>query len=235
MHHPRLGDSRAIGTPLKLSATPLEPTRRAPMLSEHTDEMLAAAGYSPDEIEQLRARARHGRITPSMPRYVAFLRGVMPMNAKMPDLRRAFAAAGFSEVRTVISSGNVVFNATGSEATVARKAEKAMDQTLGRIFPAFVRSVPALQELLDADPYAPFRLPADAKRIVTFLRTAPTTPLKLPIVNESMRMLATTGREVFSAYTPHPKAPEFMMVIEKTLGKDVTTRTWATVQKCVKA
>jgi formyl-CoA transferase len=53
--HPRLGDSRAIGTPLKLSATPLDPTRRAPMLGEHTDEVLAAAGYSDDEIDMLRA------------------------------------------------------------------------------------------------------------------------------------------------------------------------------------
>jgi formyl-CoA transferase len=53
-HHPRLGDSHAIGTPLKLSATPLDATRRAPMLGEHTDDVLAAAGYSQDEIEQLR-------------------------------------------------------------------------------------------------------------------------------------------------------------------------------------
>jgi formyl-CoA transferase len=55
VHHPRMGDTRAIGTPLKMSATPLDPTRRAPMLGEHTDEVLASAGYSPDEIEQLRA------------------------------------------------------------------------------------------------------------------------------------------------------------------------------------
>jgi formyl-CoA transferase len=53
--HPRLGDSRAIGTPLKLSATPLDPSRRAPMLGEHTDDVLSAAGYSSDEIDMLRA------------------------------------------------------------------------------------------------------------------------------------------------------------------------------------
>jgi formyl-CoA transferase len=53
--HPILGPTRAIGTPLKLSATPLDARRRAPMLGEHTDEVLAAAGYSQDEIEQLRA------------------------------------------------------------------------------------------------------------------------------------------------------------------------------------
>ena len=55
VHHPRLGDSRAIGTPLKLSATPLDPTRRAPMLGEHTDEVLAAAGLQRRRNRQLRA------------------------------------------------------------------------------------------------------------------------------------------------------------------------------------
>ena len=45
-----------------------------------------------------------------MPRYVAFLRGVSPMNAKMPELRRCFENAGFRDVRTLLSSGNVVFS-----------------------------------------------------------------------------------------------------------------------------
>jgi crotonobetainyl-CoA:carnitine CoA-transferase CaiB-like acyl-CoA transferase len=53
--HPILGRTRSIGTPLKMSETPLNPRRRAPMLGEHTDLVLAEAGYSPDEIEQLRA------------------------------------------------------------------------------------------------------------------------------------------------------------------------------------
>jgi len=53
--HPLLGETRMLGTPLKMSATPLNPHRRAPMLGEHTDEVLLAAGYSPDEVEQLRA------------------------------------------------------------------------------------------------------------------------------------------------------------------------------------
>jgi len=53
--HPLLGETRMIGTPLKMSATPLNPHRRAPMLGEHTDDVLLAAGYSPDEVEQLRA------------------------------------------------------------------------------------------------------------------------------------------------------------------------------------
>lgn len=52
--HPILGRLKTVGTPIKMSETPLNPGRRAPMLGEHTDEVLANAGYSGDEIEQLR-------------------------------------------------------------------------------------------------------------------------------------------------------------------------------------
>ncbi len=52
--HPILGRLRTIGTPIKMSDTPLNPHRRAPMLGEHTDDVLANSGYSSDEIEQLR-------------------------------------------------------------------------------------------------------------------------------------------------------------------------------------
>jgi len=36
---------------------------------------------------------------------------------------------------------------------------------------------------------------------------------------------------VFSTYLPNPKGPVFMTLIEKTFGKDVTTRTWDTIAK----
>ncbi len=54
VEHPTLGRLRTLGTPLKMSATPLNPKRRAPLLGEHTDDVLRAAGYSDDEVEQLR-------------------------------------------------------------------------------------------------------------------------------------------------------------------------------------
>lgn len=46
-----------------------------------------------------------------MPCHVAYLRGVSPMNAKMAELIRSFEGEGFSDVKTMLSSGNVVFNA----------------------------------------------------------------------------------------------------------------------------
>ena len=39
------------------------------------------------------------------------------------------------------------------------------------------------------------------------------------------------GAEAFSVYVRHPKGPVFMTLIEKTFGKEATTRTWDTVAK----
>lgn len=167
-----------------------------------------------------------------MKRYVAFLRGVSPMNAKMPALKKAFQAAGFTEVRTVLSSGNVVFSARASpEAELERRAEAAMRKRLGRAFPAIVRRVDALRDLLASDPYQEFRLRSGAKRVVTFLRVKPKVRLRLPIDLDGARILRMRDGEVFSAYVPSPRGPVFMALIEKTFGTEVTTRTWDTVAK----
>jgi uncharacterized protein (DUF1697 family) len=171
-----------------------------------------------------------------MPRYVAFLRGVSPMNAKMAELRRCFEVAGFANVKTVLSSGNVVFDAAiNSDAAVARKAEEAMAKQLGRTFSTIVRPTSHLRDLIEADPYARFRLPAAAKRVVTFLRDAPTGNLALPLETDGARILSLKGREVFTAYVPSTRGAVFMTLIEKTFGKNVTTRTWETVKKCAAA
>jgi formyl-CoA transferase len=52
--HPTLGRLKALGSPIKLSRTPPDPARRAPRLGEHTDEILAEAGYSAEAIAALR-------------------------------------------------------------------------------------------------------------------------------------------------------------------------------------
>ncbi len=55
--HPVLGPLRTLGSPIKLSATPTDASRRAPLLGEHTDAVLGELGLSADEIAALR-RAR---------------------------------------------------------------------------------------------------------------------------------------------------------------------------------
>jgi len=171
-----------------------------------------------------------------MKRYAAFLRGVMPTNAKMSELRSAFEAAGFTDVATVLGSGNVVFTARSAPAaTLERKAEAAMAKRLGRSFLTIVRSIEELRALLATDPYQGARLPREAKRDVTFLRVAPKTKLA-PAAEDGVWLVGQKGREVFTAHIPrNPKGAVFMVMIAKTLGMEQTTRTWQTVEKVVNA
>ena len=171
-----------------------------------------------------------------MARYVAFLRGVYPMNADMAELRRCFERAGFKDVRTVLASGNVVFDArTASVAALESKAEAAMAKHIGRAFATIVRPVGALRRLLEEDPFRAHRLPAQAKRVVTFLREPHKAELSLPLEEDGARILAMNGGEVFTAYVPTARGAAFMRLIEKTFGKNVTTRTWDTIKKCAAA
>lgn len=168
----------------------------------------------------------------SVRRYAALLRGVNPMNASMPALKQCFEAAGFTDVKTVLASGNVLFSSREQpEAEIAQACEAAMAQHLERSFSTIVRAVDELRALLAADPFDGLGLPPQAKRVVTFLRTAPSQVPELPVLHEDAAILAVHGREVYSAYIPGPKGPVFMALIEKTFGKDVTTRTWDTVRK----
>jgi len=48
-----IGDYRALGTPIKLSRTPGGMRAAPPKFAEHTDEVLAAHGFTPEEIEGL--------------------------------------------------------------------------------------------------------------------------------------------------------------------------------------
>jgi uncharacterized protein (DUF1697 family) len=85
------------------------------------------------------------------------------MNATMPDLKRAFEAAGFTDVRTILSSGNVVFSArAASEASLQRKAEAAMNRRRGQSVLTIVRPLDALREMLASEPYDVFRLDPSA-------------------------------------------------------------------------
>jgi uncharacterized protein (DUF1697 family) len=169
----------------------------------------------------------------AMTRYVALLRGVSPMNARMPQLQRCFEAAGFGNVRTLLSSGNVVFDAdAASAAALERRCEQAMERTLDRSFATIVRPAEYLQELVASDPFDGFRLPDDAKRIVTFLRQPAASKPKLPVEHGGATILDATEGEVFSAYVAGDEGPVFMSLLERTFGKGITTRTLDTVRKC---
>lgn len=154
------------------------------------------------------------------------------MNAKMADLVAAFEAAGFTDVRTVASSGNVVFDARpASAAALQTKVEAAIRKHLGRSFLTFIRPLETLKKLLASDPYRGFQLKPGSKRVVTFLREPPREEPDLPVELHGARVLVRKGTEVFTVYVATPHGPVFMTLIERTLGKDVTTRTWDALTK----
>jgi uncharacterized protein (DUF1697 family) len=172
-----------------------------------------------------------------MRRYAAVLRGVSPMNAKMPELVGAFEAAGFRDVKTILASGNVNFGSrTSSLVKLQASAEAAMQARLGRSFLTIVRELSELELLLRSDPFARFGQRAKEKRVITFLREPPAQIPKLPLRLGQARILGIEDRTVFSSYVPNAAdGPAFMKLIERTLGKEVSTRTWETLQKVVRA
>jgi crotonobetainyl-CoA:carnitine CoA-transferase CaiB-like acyl-CoA transferase len=54
LDHPKLGNIRQVGIPIKLSDTPGKVRWLAPAAGEHTDEVVRSLGYSKQQIEELR-------------------------------------------------------------------------------------------------------------------------------------------------------------------------------------
>jgi uncharacterized protein (DUF1697 family) len=171
-----------------------------------------------------------------MSRYVALLRGVSPQNLSMAALRECLEAAGYADVRTILSSGNVAFSTRASSmAALERRVAADIARGVGREFALTIRSIDDLMSLVDADPFREFAVPPTAKRVVSFLQQPIVSPPTLPIERDGVQIFAVVEREVFTAYLPHPKGPVFMTMLERTFGKDITTRTLDTVAKCAKA
>lgn len=112
-----------------------------------------------------------------MTSHLALLRGInvggkhlLPMK----DLAAIFEAAGATEVRTLIQSGNVVY---GAEAKVAAKlpglVEAAIQKQLGFGAPVVTRSATQVAAALDASPFIARGIPEDFVHLM-FLKDRPT-------------------------------------------------------------
>jgi uncharacterized protein (DUF1697 family) len=97
-------------------------------------------------------------------------------------------------VKTLLSSGNVVFDARAtSEAVLERKAVAAMEAGLGRSFAVILRKQAELQQLLAGDPFAAFKLTPQHKRVVTLPARRTAGKLALPPEKDGARILAVRG------------------------------------------
>ena len=157
------------------------------------------------------------------------------MNLKMSDLKKCFESAGFENVVTVLSSGNVVFDSDSkSEKAIERKIEDAMKKNLHRVFLTIVRKIDFLSEMIETNPYKEFKAKPKSKRVVTFLHAPLASKPKLPMERDGVRILKCDGSQIYSDYEPRPNNPIFMQMIEKEFGQSLSTRTWDTVSKVIK-
>jgi uncharacterized protein (DUF1697 family) len=171
-----------------------------------------------------------------MKEYVAFLRGINVGGhgaVTMEDLKKAFEAGGFKDVKTIATSGNVSFSAAADEAVIVKKAEATLKQRLGREIPVHVRSREELRKMVQADPYKGFAIPEEAKLIITFLDASAKPVLKLPYNQDGASILRIKDGVAYSAYVPSPKGAVFMKVLERAFGKCITTRTWDMINRLV--
>ena len=92
-----------------------------------------------------------------MTRYVAFLRGVNVggVNLKMAAVARAFEDAGFSNVRTILASGNVLLESRMGVAAVRTTAETALREAFGYDAWVMAYDIDTVRDIAETYPFEP--------------------------------------------------------------------------------
>ncbi|WP_332031856.1 DUF1697 domain-containing protein [Pedococcus sp.] len=177
----------------------------------------------------------------TMQRYVAFLRGIAPSGTNMTNdkLRGVFEELGFAAVGSVLASGNITFRASEADVPFLEQTiEEALVSGLGVTSRTIIRECSELRGLVDSDPFPGLTHQRRTYLTATFVKDASTVPDVLP--GEAGRRTRVVrydrvARAVLAVTdTSDPgEASGFMSWLEKTCGKDITTRSWLTVQRVV--
>ncbi len=173
--------------------------------------------------------------------YAAFLRGINVGGHRavsMEELKRSFETLGFTSVRTVLASGNVLFQAPPMPpATIGRRIEKALESRFGMEIGVLVRPVKKLEQLAASDPFRGIPLTAQTRLYVTFLPERPTARRIHGKPPEGFRILRTARGEVLSALTLAPGigTVDLMQFLQREFGQGITTRSYSTVLRLLKA
>jgi uncharacterized protein (DUF1697 family) len=103
-------------------------------------------------------------------RYIALLRGVNVGRAKriaMADLRKLVEDLGYTGVRSLLNSGNIVFDAVVPPVDAAQEIEAAMALHLGVSARVFVFASDKVAEIVDDNPL--LHVATDHARLFVFL------------------------------------------------------------------
>jgi len=167
--------------------------------------------------------------------HVALLRGIAPSNPKMrnAELRNVFEGLGFSALRTVISSGNVLFTGDLTDrAALEASIEAALEEHLGSPCTTIVRSRRQIELLAGLDVFAGHEDLPSGRSNVTFLKQRPAAGTEPPDPTPTAEVVAVRNQAVFSVVDPEGSTTSaFMAALERTYGRQITTRTWKTVHR----
>ncbi len=170
--------------------------------------------------------------------YLALLRGINlgpHKQVDMADLRDLLTRLGFAGVRSLLRTGNLLFECrarTCSQLEVLLRAEAEKRLALETEF--FVRTAGELQEVVARNPFRTEAVQDPSHLLVMFLKDAPAAK------DVKALQTAIAGREVVRAegkhaYVVYPdgigRSRLTLAVIEKKLGIPGTGRNWNTVLK----
>ena len=175
-----------------------------------------------------------------MHRYAALLRGIAPSGPNMTNdkLRGVFEELGYEHVASVLASGNIVFDSEESDVpALEHRIEGALTSQLGITSRTIIRSHAELRALVDSDPFPDLTHGPGTYLTATFLKY-PHPDADLPQPPDPTTRIVRYDRpaRVVLAVTDSTvpgQTPAFMTWLERTCGKDITTRSWLTVHRVV--
>jgi uncharacterized protein (DUF1697 family) len=175
-----------------------------------------------------------------MTKYVAFLRGIGPGNPNMRNdkLRTVFEEIGFTNVRPVIASGNIIFEDDRIDVlAMETKIEQTILSRLGFSTTAIIRSQSQLQRLITANPFAARIHGPTSYLLVTFTKKPTKLNFELPYhpAGKPYQLIQIVDDTLFTVTNNTlVKTTDLMTWLEKELGKDISSRTWNTILRICK-
>jgi len=169
-------------------------------------------------------------------RQIALLRGINVGRAKriaMADLRALVERLGYTDVRTLLNSGNVVFTARGKNAAnAAARIEKALTADLGVTARVVVLDAGELAAAIAANPLGKIAL--DPSRFLLAVSATPADHAKFtPLAAQSWKpdALALGERVAYMWCASGLIESKLAQAVARALGDGVTSRNWATMIK----
>ncbi|MBS0001363.1 MAG: DUF1697 domain-containing protein [Cyclobacteriaceae bacterium] len=169
-----------------------------------------------------------------MGKFTAFLRGINVGGHKkvpMQELKITFEKEGFRNVKTLLASGNVVFE--GNE-KLTENISGALERDFGFLIRTIILPFEKIPEIVNSDPFKEINLTPDIRLYVTFLREKIETSLKIPYRSDdcSFQIIRRTDIAVFSVLDlEKTKTTDAMKILDTEFGLDITTRNYNTVVK----